>query len=224
VPWRFLEKCDLATKKNFEDSLDVYKSLGYKLVDIDLDLLKYSIGVYYILATAEASTNLAKYDGIRYGLRSKEATTLDAVYDLSRQEGFGFEVKSRIFLGTYVLSSGYKDAFYNKAQKVRSLIIDQLNKAFSLCSIIAMPTSPEGAFKLNSIQDPIQMYLQDIYTIGANLAGIPAISIPSGLNGEGKPLGLQLLAPQLRDLELLQTAYLFEKATSFHKQIPPLFT
>ena len=223
VPRRFLEECNPEVKKNFEASLDVFTSLGYKLVDIDLSLLKYSIAVYYILATAEASTNLARYDGVRYGLRSKEATSLEAVYDLSRQEGFGPEVKNRILLGTYVLSSGYKDAFHKKAQQVRTLIIEQLSKAFESCSMIAMPTSPCGAFPLGSIGDPVQMYLQDIYTIGANLAGLPAISLPSGFTADQKPLGLQLMAPQLQDLALLQAAHQFETATSFHKQIPSLF-
>lgn len=223
VPRRFLEQCNPDVKKNFEASLEVFTSLGYKLVDIDLSLLKYSIAVYYIIATAEASTNLARYDGVRYGLRSKEATSLEAVYDLSRQEGFGSEVKNRILLGTYVLSSGYKDAFHKKAQQVRTLIVEQFTKAFEKCSMIAMPTSSSGAFTLGSIQDPVQMYLQDIYTIGANLAGLPAISLPSGFTVDNKPLGLQLMAPQLHDLPLLQTAHQFEMATAFHKQIPPLF-
>ncbi|MBS0627382.1 MAG: Asp-tRNA(Asn)/Glu-tRNA(Gln) amidotransferase subunit GatA, partial [Verrucomicrobia bacterium] len=199
------------------------KNLGHTVIPVDLSLLKYSIAVYYILATAEASTNLARYDGIRYGLRSSKATTLDEVYELSKQEGFGAEVKSRILLGTYVLSSGYKDAFYKKAQQVRALVIDQLQKAFLSCDLIAMPSSPFPAFTLGSIQDPLQMYLQDIYTIAANLAGMPAISIPSGFNQDLKPFGLQLLGPVLHDHAVLQMAHQFETATSFHKHIPSLF-
>ncbi|MES2198997.1 MAG: Asp-tRNA(Asn)/Glu-tRNA(Gln) amidotransferase subunit GatA [Chlamydiota bacterium] len=223
VPWNFLEQLDKESRKNFENSIEVLKNLGHTIVQVDLTLLKYSIAVYYILATAEASTNLARYDGIRYGLRSSKATTLDEVYELSKQEGFGPEVKNRILLGTYVLSSGYKDAFYKKAQQVRTLIIDQLQKAFALCDLIAMPSSPFPAFTLGSIQDPLQMYLQDIYTIAANLAGLPAISIPSGFSEDRKPFGLQLLGPQLQDHTVLQMAHQFETATSFHKQIPSLF-
>ncbi len=223
VPWNFLEQLDPESRKNFESSTEVLRTLGHTIVEVDLTLLKYSIATYYILATAEASTNLARYDGVRYGLRSSKATTLDEVYELSKQEGFGPEVKNRILLGTYVLSSGYKEAFYKKAQQVRTLIIEQLQKAFAHCDLIAMPSSPFPAFPLGSIQDPLQMYLQDIYTIAANLAGLPAISIPSGFSKDNKPFGLQLLAPQLQDHAVLQMAQQFETATSFHKQIPPLF-
>lgn len=223
VPWKFLEDLDKDAKENFLQSMEVMKNLGFTLVDIDLSLLKYSIAVYYILATAEASTNLARFDGIRYGLRSDRARTLDEVYEYSKQEGFGKEVKNRILLGTYVLSSGYKDAYYKKAQQVRTLVIEQYKKAFRNCRYIAMPTSPFAAFPLGEIQDPLQMYLQDIYTIGANLAGLPAISIPSGFNQEHKPYGFQLLGAQRHDKEVLAAAHAFEKATFFHNHIPPLF-
>jgi aspartyl-tRNA(Asn)/glutamyl-tRNA(Gln) amidotransferase subunit A len=223
VPWEFLKHLDKESRSNFENSIEVLKGLGHTIVDIDLTLLKYSIATYYILATAEASTNLARYDGIRYGVRSPKATTLDEVYDLSKQEGFGPEVKSRILLGTYVLSSGYEGSFYKKAQQVRTLIIEQIQEAFALCNLIAMPSSPFPAFKLGSIQDPLQMYLQDIYTIAANLAGLPAISIPSGFSKNHMPFGLQILGPQLQDHVVLQMAHQFEMSTSFHKPIPPLF-
>lgn len=223
VPWAFLKDLAPEPRKNFESSLAVLQSLGHTIVDIDLSLLRYSIATYYILATAEASTNLARYDGVRYGLRSSKATNLDDVYELSKQEGFGNEVKNRILLGTYVLSSGYKEAFYKKAQQVRTLIIKELQKAFTLCDLIAMPSSPVAAFPLGSIQDPLQMYLQDTYTIAANLAGLPAISIPSGFSQDLKPFGLQLVGPQLQDHAVLQMAHQFETATSFHKQIPSLF-
>jgi aspartyl-tRNA(Asn)/glutamyl-tRNA(Gln) amidotransferase subunit A len=203
--------------------MQTFKDLGANIVDVDLDLLKYSIAVYYILATAEASTNLARFDGVRYGKRSARAATLDEVYDFSKQEGFGPEVKKRILLGTYVLSSGFQDAFYKKAQKVRTLIIQKFKAAFRKCSIIAMPTSPFTAFPIGLIHDPLQMYLQDIFTIGANLAGLPAISVPGGFGPENHPFGLQLLGPQMHDAHVLQFAYAFEKAAGFSHKIPPFF-
>ncbi len=223
VPWKFLEQLGGEVKTNFLDSLEVYKGLGCTIVEIDLDILQASVAVYYILATAEASTNLARFDGIRYGLRSSKAATLEEVYDFSKQEGFGPEVKRRILLGTYVLSAGYQEAYYKKAQKVRTLIIDQFKKAFSQCNIIATPTTPFSTFKLGEIQDPLQMYLQDIYTIPANLAGLPAISIPSGFCKEKRPLGLHLTAPQMHEAEILRFAYQFEKVKGFDKEIPPAF-
>jgi aspartyl-tRNA(Asn)/glutamyl-tRNA(Gln) amidotransferase subunit A len=223
VPWHFLEQLEKSAKEQFMQSIEIFKSLGVNIVDIDLDLLKYSIAVYYILATAEASTNLARFDGIRYGKRSARAATLDEVYDFSKQEGFGPEVKKRILLGTYVLSSGFQDAFYKKAQKVRTLMIQKFKTAFEKCSIIALPTSPFTPFPLGALQDPLQMYLQDIFTIGANLAGLPAISVPSGFDSKNHPFGLQLLGPRLNDAQLLQFAYAFEKATGFSQEIPPLF-
>ncbi|MBM3198048.1 MAG: Asp-tRNA(Asn)/Glu-tRNA(Gln) amidotransferase subunit GatA [Chlamydiae bacterium] len=223
VPWRFLDGLSAEARSNFEEALDVLRGLGATLVEVDLNLLKYSVAIYSILATAEASTNLARYDGIRYGVRAPTATTLHEIYDLTRQQGFGTEVKNRILLGTYVLSSGYHDAYYKKAQQVRTLLIHQFQQAFSQCDLIAMPSSPLPAFPLGSMQDPIQMYLQDLYTIGANLAGLPAISVPSGWSHDKKPYGLQLIGPQLDDEVVLQMAYQFEKASPENKQIPPLF-
>ncbi len=223
VPWHFLEKLSAEAKENFMQAIEVFKKQGAQIIDVDLDILKYSIAVYYILATAEASTNLARFDGIRYGIRSPRAVTLDEVYDFSKQEGFGPEVKNRILLGTYVLSSGYQDAYYKKAQKVRTLMIQQFKKAFSACQIVALPSSPFPAFPLGSIQDPLQMYLQDIYTISANLAGLPAISLPSGFSGGKKPYGLQLIGPQLQDAQVLRFAHAFEQAVDYSKIIPPLF-
>jgi aspartyl-tRNA(Asn)/glutamyl-tRNA(Gln) amidotransferase subunit A len=223
VPWHFLEQLDKNAKENFTQSIETFKGLGATIVDIDLDLLKYSIAVYYILATAEASTNLARFDGIRYGKRSSRAATLDEVYAFSKQEGFGPEVKKRILLGTYVLSSGFQDAFYRKAQRVRTAMIQRFKAAFEKCSIIAMPTSPFTAFQLGAIQDPLQMYLQDIFTIGANLAGLPAVNVPSGLGSRNLPFGLQLLGSPMQDAHVLQFAYAFERAAGFSDQIPPLF-
>lgn len=222
IPWHFLKDLKPEPRKTFESSLEILKQLGCTLVDVDLDILKYSIAVYYIVATAEASTNLARFDGIRYGKRSSKAVTLDEIFDFSRQEGFGPEVKRRIMLGTYVLSSGYQDAYYKKAQKVRTLIIQHFKKAFEKCNLIATPTSPFSAFELGGIQDPLQMYLQDIYTVPTNLAGLPAISVPSGVCPRGLPLGLHLTGPFLHDADVLRCAYHFEQAASAPK-IPSLF-
>ncbi|MDF2550127.1 MAG: glutamyl-tRNA(Gln) amidotransferase subunit [Chlamydiales bacterium] len=222
VPWQFLEDLSSEPRQNFEESLKCLQQLGATLVEVDLEVLKASIAVYYILATAEASTNLARFDGIRYGLRSKLADTLDDVYDLSRAEGFGREVKRRILLGTFVLSAGYQDAYYKKAQKVRRLIIDQYKEAFKQCAIIATPVTPFTTFEVGSIQDPLQMYLQDIYTIAPNLAGLPGVSVPSGLSFDGKPYGLQLLAPAKQDVKLLQAAAAFESISPFAGRVPEI--
>ncbi len=222
VPWEFLKSMPEESYKNFTEATEILKSCGAKIVDVDLNILKYSIATYYILATAEASTNLARFDGIRYGLRSKEAKTLDDVYDLTREEGFGAEVKRRIMLGTFVLASGYQDAYYKKAQKVRSLVIRAYEKAFQSADLIAMPVAPNVAFSLNGIQNPIDMYFQDLFTISANLAGVPAISVPSGFDKAGLPFGLQLLAPQLQDKQLILASHAFEQAIGLNN-MPPLF-
>lgn len=222
VPWAFLDQLAPEPKKVFNRALESLKSLGAQIVDIDLSILKYSLAVYYILATAEASTNLARFDGIRYGVRSPKAKTLDEVYDLSKEEGFGPEVKRRILLGTYVLSAGYKDAYYKKAQKVRTLIIERYKETFQQCDLIATPVSPFTAFEIGAIKDPLQMYLEDIYTIGINLAGLPAVSIPEGFASDGKPLGLQLIGPQKHDARVLIAANAFEKANSTYTAIPEL--
>lgn len=223
VPWGFLEDLSKEGRKIFEKNLEVMKSAGGEIVDIDLSLLKYSIPIYYILSTAEASTNLARFDGIRYGKRSEKARSLHEIYDLSREEGFGAEVKQRILLGTFVLSSGYQDAYYKKAQKVRSLIIQEYKKAFEQCDVVAMPTTPTPAFEIGGIQNPLEMYLQDLYTVSANLAGLPAISLPTGKDENDLPHALQLLGPQMDDGKVLHFAYQFEKALKLTGFIPPLF-
>jgi aspartyl-tRNA(Asn)/glutamyl-tRNA(Gln) amidotransferase subunit A len=220
VPWQFLEGLQEETKHVFMQSLETYKRLGAEIVEVNLNLLKYSIAVYYILATAEASTNLARFDGIRYGVRSPRAVTLDEIYDLSKEEGFGPEVKRRILLGTYVLSAGYQDAYYKKAQKVRTLIIEEYKKAFEACDAVAMPVSPFPAFEIGAITDPLQMYLADIYTISVNLAGLPSVSIPNGFSKNGKPFGLQLTGPQKHDREVLAIAHALEQAYSYKDSIP----
>jgi aspartyl-tRNA(Asn)/glutamyl-tRNA(Gln) amidotransferase subunit A len=212
VPFDFLKDLNKDSKENFDKAMDVFKSLGAEIIDVDLSLIKYAIPVYYILATAEASTNLARFDGIRYGQRSKRAKTLSEVYKFSKEEGFGKEVKRRILLGTFVLSSGYKDAYYKKAQQVRTLIIESFKKVFETADAVLLPTTTGPAFKLGEIQDPIQMYLEDLYTVPSNLAGIPAIAVPSGLSKEGLPLGIQLYGAFKKGKDLFKLAHAFTHA------------
>lgn len=222
IPTHFLQDLESGMKELFFQSLEVMKGLGCEIIDIDLNILNYSVATYYIIATAEASTNLARFDGIRYGVRTS-ADSLEEVYTLSRKNGFGTEVKRRILLGTYVLSSGYQDAYYKQAAKARVKIIEEFNKAFQKCDVIATPVSPIPAFQRGAIQDPIQMYLQDIYTIGVNLAYLPAITVPCGFNNTNKPFGLQLIGAKRDDTVVCQFSHSFERATSYTKRIPPLF-
>jgi aspartyl-tRNA(Asn)/glutamyl-tRNA(Gln) amidotransferase subunit A len=185
--------------------------------------LDYAIAAYYVIATAEASSNLARYDGVHYGYRSDSASDYIEVYSKSRAEGFGKEVKRRIMLGTYALSSGYYDAYYLKALKVRNLIRDDFNKAFDKCDCIMMPVSPTTAFKIGEkVNDPLLMYLSDIYTIAINLAGIPGISIPCGFDRNNLPIGLQILSPVFTEDRLLRIARMFEAQTDWHKKEPPV--
>lgn len=224
VPWEFLEGLSVEGRAVFERSLDHFKALGATIVPIDLAILKHSLAVYYILATAEASTNLARFDGVRYGVRSPQAKTLDEVYDLSKEEGFGQEVKRRILLGTFVLSAGYQDAYYRKAQKVRTLMIKKYKEAFQACDLVAMPTAPTPAFEWGAKKEPLQMYLEDIYTISINLAGLPAISLPNGFSKEGLPWGLQLIGPQMEDARVLRAAFAFEKHHPEYSKRPNMET
>ncbi len=223
IPRNFLKDLPASTQDHFDKNLKILEELGCSLVDIEMKLLNYSLAAYYILVTAEASTNLARFDAIRFGVQAKEAASWEEIVDISRQKGFGQEVKQRILLGTYLLSSGFQEAYYRQAQKVRSLIIGEFQNAFEQCDLIATPTSPSSAFPIGSIQKPLEMYLQDIFTVPANLAGLPAISIPSGLSSEGAPLGLHLMGALLKDQKVLNVAYHFEQATSFSKAIPTLF-
>lgn len=219
IPWRFLKNLKPEVYENFKAAVEVMKHLGAKIVDIDLDILKYSIAIYYILATAEASTNLARFDGVRYGVRSKAAKTLEEVYEYSRKEGFGKEVKKRILLGTFVLSAGFQDAYYKKAQKMRTLVLDAFDQAFANCDTVMIPATSASAFEHGSIHDSMEMYLQDIFTVPANLAGLPAISVPSGYDKRGMPLGVQFMGAQMCDVALMQCAYAYEQA-SRHARIP----
>lgn len=223
VPWHFLEGLSKEMRASFEKALHVYKSLGAEIIDINLEELKYSIPIYYILAPAEASTNLARFDGVQYTKRSKAATTLEEVYELSKEEGFGPEVKQRILLGTFVLSSGFQDAYYKKALKVRSVIIEKFRRIFTKCDVVAMPTSPSAAFPLGAISNPLELYLQDLYTICANLAGLPAISVPCGFTKENLPLGFQLLGPSFHDRDVLNFAYQFQKESQEYTKVPSEF-
>jgi len=220
VPWQFLEALPLESRKVFDETIAHLKEMGGHIVDVDLSILKYALAVYYILGTAELSTNLARFDGIRYGLRSERAGNLDEVYDFSREEGFGDEVKRRILLGTFVLSSGYQDAYYKQAQKVRRIIIDKFAEAFRACDFVAMPVSTGAAFPFGAKKDPLSMYLEDIYTVGANLAGLPALTIPSGHLEDGRPLGVQLVAPQRHDAEIISVGKQFQQRTNYHKRRP----
>jgi len=201
------EGLDDEVRESVLASIENFKALGAKTVDIELPYAKYGIAVYYIIATAEASSNLARFDGVRYGFRSEETPELRQMYFKTREEGFGAEVKRRIMLGTYVLSSGYYDAYYAKAQKVRALVKRDYVNAFDKCDAILTPTSPTTAFKIGEkSDDPIAMYLSDIYTVSANLAGVPAVSVPCGLSGNGLPIGVQLVGNFWSEATLLNLA------------------
>ncbi len=207
-------------QKALQGAIDTYKSLGAEIVEISLPNLKHSIGIYYILATAECSSNLARFDGVRYGHRTDNAENLLEMYCKSRAEGFGPEVKRRIMLGTYALSSGYYDAYYKKAQQMRRVVTEDFLKAFAQVDALICPTCPNTAFDIGSkVDDPLAMYLTDIGTITANLAGIPAMSIPAGFDKDGMPIGLQIMSPQLSESKLFNIAYKFEQAHDYYKQL-----
>lgn len=206
--------------KALQKAIDDYKAMGCEIVEISLPSLKYSIGIYYILATAECSSNLARFDGVKYGYRTPDAKNLMEMYTKTRAEGFGPEVKRRIMLGTYALSSGYYDAYYKKAQQMRALVTQEFAKAFEQVDVLISPTCPNTAFDLGAkSSDPLAMYLTDIATISANLAGIPGLSVPAGFDRDGMPIGLQILAPQMQDAKLLNFAYKFEQANDYNKKL-----
>jgi aspartyl-tRNA(Asn)/glutamyl-tRNA(Gln) amidotransferase subunit A len=221
VPWAFLEKgVDGGVMDSFRGALAELEKLGARIVDVTLPHAHHAIATYYIVATAEASSNLARYDGVRYGLRSAGNADLRHMYGESRDLGFGAEVKRRIILGTFVLSSGYYDAYYLQAQKVRTLIRRDFDTAFEICDAVATPTTPGTAFRLGEkTDDPLQMYLADIFTVPANLAGIPGLSIPCGLSS-GLPVGLQLLGRPFDEASLLRIGHAFEGATPHHDALP----
>lgn len=218
VPWEFFgEGLEAAVKKNVTRGIELLASLGCSVEEVQLPHSKYAIDVYYIVAPAEASANLARFDGVRYGFRKPQAHSLTEMYTQTREFGFGTEVKRRIMLGTYALSSGYYDAYYAKAQKVRSLIIQDFREAFRRFDAIICPTSPTVAFKLGEkTSNPLAMYLSDVFTITANLAGIPGISLPCGKDPHNLPIGLQILGKPFDEATLLQLSDAFEKAGGFH--------
>ncbi len=205
------------------EAVDVLKAQGAKVVEVSLPHTDYAIAVYYIICTAEASANLARFDGVRYGYRAPAPENVEALYHDTKSQGFGREVQRRIMLGTYVLSSGYYDAYYLKAQKVRSLIRRDFTEAFRECDVIVTPTSPTPAFRFGEkTADPLQMYLSDIYTISTNLAGIPGVSVPCGLTADGLPAGLQLLGKPFDEETLIRVAYSYERNRGFEMGTPPL--
>ena len=217
------EGLDDEVREKVEAAIDNFRALGAEIVDIELPYAKYGIAVYYIIATAEASSNLARYDGVRYGFRAEESDELRKMYFRTRESGFGAEVKRRIMLGTYVLSSGYYDAYYAKAQKVRALVKRDYEQAFTKCDAILTPTSPTVAFKIGErSDDPLAMYLSDIYTVSANLAGVPAISVPCGLSDEGLPIGVQLVGNFWSEDVLLNLAHNYETAHPLGAR-PPIY-
>lgn len=229
-PWKlgvprefFGEGIDPEVKANIEQAIDWYKSQGCEIIDISLPHSDLAVPVYYIVATAEASSNLARFDGVRYTHRSEAAKDALTLFTKSRGEGFGDEVKRRIILGTYVLSSGYYDAYYLRAQKVRRLILGDFESAFEQVDAILTPTSPTPAFKRGErADDPLAMYLSDIYTISVNLAGLPAISVPSGFTESGLPIGLQIIGKAFGEAEMFAVANAFEQAHDYHQQTPTL--
>jgi aspartyl-tRNA(Asn)/glutamyl-tRNA(Gln) amidotransferase subunit A len=201
--------------------VDVYRELGAEIVDVELPNAGYAIAVYYIIATAEASSNLARFDGVRYGFRAENAPELRQMYRKTREQGFGAEVKRRIMLGTYVLSAGYYDAYYRKAQQVRTLIKNDFLNAFKNCDAIITPTAPTPAFALGEkVDDPLAMYLNDIYTVTANLAGIPGLSVPCGLSSSRLPIGFQLLGPYWSEPTLLKLAHSYLEERPFTDRPP----
>lgn len=207
---------DDEVEKSIRAALATYEELGAKIVEVDITDPAITLATYYLLAPAEASSNLSRYDGVRFGYRCENPKDLHDLYTRSRSEGFGAEVQRRIIMGTYALSAGYFDAYYTKAQKVRRLIVDDFKKAFEKCDIIASPTAPTVAYKLGESLDPASIYLGDVYTIGVNLAGLPALSHPVG-QASGLPVGLQLIGKHWAESELLKTAHIYQSHTDFHQ-------
>ena len=214
---------DAEVRKSIEKSVQIFKDLGAEIVEVSLPNVKYAVPIYYIVATAEASSNLARYDGVKYGYRTGGAKEILPMYMSTRQEGFGQEVKRRIMLGTYALSSGYYDAYYKKAQQVRKLVTQDFLNSFEKVDLLISPTCPTTAFEFGAkVEDPLSMYLSDIATIPASLAGLPAISLPCGFDSKKLPIGLQIIAPALGEELLLDASYAFEGVCKFENKVPVL--
>ena len=221
----FGEGINEEVKESLQKAIEKYKELGAEIEEFSLDISKFSLAAYYIIACAEASSNLGRFDGIRYTYRTPEFKNLKEIYKKSRSEGFGAEVKRRIILGTYVLSSGYYDAYYKKGQQVRTLVMNEFNKAFEKYDVILTPTSPTVAFDIGSkSNNPLEMYLADICTVSVNVAGLPGISIPCGVDKTGMPIGMQLIGKKFSEETILNAAYTFEQAIQFRKNYQPTFT
>ena len=225
VPKEFFgEGINAEVKKSILEAVEEYKKLGAEVEEISLDIADIALATYYIIACAEASSNLGRYDGIRYGHRAENFSNLKELFKNSRSEGFGEEVKRRIILGTYVLSSGYYDAYYKKAQQVRTLVMKKFDEAFSKYDLILTPTSPITAFKLGEkSSNPLEMYLADICTVSINIAGLPAISIPCGVDSKGLPIGMQLIANKFAEETIIKAAHAYERKTNFRSNYKPTF-
>ena len=225
VPKEFFgEGINKEVKEQLKKAIETYKKLGATVEETSLDVAKASLAAYYIIACAEASSNLGRFDGIRYGYRAKDFNSLKELYVNSRTEGFGDEVKRRIILGTYVLSSGYYDAYYKKAQKVRTYVKNEFNKAFSKYDVLLTPVSPSTAFKIGEkCNNPLEMYLADICTVSINIASVPAISLPCGVDSNGMPVGMQLIGNRFEEEKILNVAYKFEQEIKFRENHKPTF-
>ncbi len=220
----FGEGINEEVKQKLEEAIETYKKLGAEVEEFSLDIANYALATYYIIACAEASSNLGRFDGIRYGYRTENFTNLKELYRNSRSEGFGAEVKRRIILGTYVLSSGYYDAYYKKAQQVRTLVKKEFDKAFEKYDVLLTPTSPTVAFEMGTrAENPLEMYLADICTVSVNIAGLPGISIPCGVNSENMPIGMQLIGNKFEEEKILNAAYTFEQEFRFREKYKPGF-
>ncbi|HEX9019916.1 MAG TPA: Asp-tRNA(Asn)/Glu-tRNA(Gln) amidotransferase subunit GatA [Nitrospirota bacterium] len=219
----FIKGMDPEVEKTVKDAVKTLEGLGAKVREVSLPNTDYAVATYYILATSEASSNLARYDGVKYGYRTPAPKDLMDMYTKTRHEGFGPEVKRRIMLGTYALSAGYYEAYYKKGQQVRTLIKKDFDDAFKLVDVIATPTSPTAAFRIGEkTTDPLQMYLSDIFTISVNLAGIPGMSVPCGFTKNGLPIGLQLLGRHFDEESIIHAAFVYEQATEWHKRKPKI--
>ena len=225
VPKEFFgEGINKEVKESLKQAIELYKKLGAEVEEFSLDIAKYALAAYYIIACAEASSNLGRFDGIRYTYRAKDFKDLKDLYKKTRSEGFGAEVKRRIILGTYVLSSGYYDAYYKKAQQVRTLVMNEFNKGFEKYDVILTPTAPTVAFGIGEKSDnPLEMYLADICTVSVNIAGLPGISIPCGIDNAGMPIGMQLIGNKFQEETILNAAYSFEQEYKFREKYKPQF-
>ena len=223
VPKEFFgEGINEEVKAKLKEAIEKYKEMGAEVEEFSLDIANYALATYYIIACAEASSNLGRFDGIRYGYRTENFTNLKEIYKNSRSEGFGDEVKRRIILGTYVLSSGYYDAYYKKAQQVRTLVRKEFDKAFEKYDVLLTPTSPTVAFEIGTrSSNPLEMYLADICTVSINIAGLPGISVPCGVDSNGMPVGMQLIGNRFDEEKILNAAYTYEQATKFREKYKP---